>query len=152
MKFVEIFLVLYMALMMVVTKRWIDQAEKGIVSIFNQHLVLFLFAILIFVIQMVVPYRLIIIRIGYIMLSLLMVIYFLDFVIGGFGPSHEDARVWIGWTMFFLGVTGLVALVIDYLTTNQESYMYLIGVAIAVFTPVYRWLMERKTRVESQED
>ena len=54
--------------------------------------------------------------------------------------------------MFFLGVTGLVALVIDYLTTNQESYASLIGVAIPVFTPVYGYLMERKTRVESQAD
>ena len=152
MKFVEIFLVLYIALMMVATKRWIDQAKKGIVSIFNQHLVVFVFAILILITQIVLPYPSIIIRIGYIMLSLLVVIYFLDFIIGGSEASHEDARVWIGWTMFFLGVTGFVALVMDYLTTNQESYQSLIGVAIAVFTPVYRWLMERKTRVESQED
>ena len=55
--------------------------------------------------------------------------------------------------MFFLGVTGLVALVIDSLTTNQEGDMLLIGgVAIPVFTPVYQSLMERTTRVESKED
>ena len=152
MKFVEIFLVLYMALMMVVTKRWIDQTEKGIVSIFNQHLVILLFAIVMFVSQLGLPDRSIIIRNGYLMLPLLVVIGFLDFVIGGSGPSHEDARVWIGWTMFFLGATGLVALVIDSLTTNQEGDLHLIGVAIPVFTPVYHWLMERKTSVEPKED
>ena len=152
MKFVEIFLVLYIALMVVVTRRWIDQAKKGKVSIFNQELVVFLFAIVMFVSQLGLPDRSIIIRIGYLMLPLLVVIGFLDFVIGGSGPSHEDARVWIGWTMFFLGVTGLVALVIDSLTTNQEGDMHLIGVAILVFTPVYQWLMERKTRVEPKED
>ena len=152
MKFVEIFLVLYIALMVVVTRRWIDQAKKGKVSIFNQELVVFLFAIVMFISQLGLPDRSIIIRIGYLMLPLLVVIGFLDFVIGGSGPSHEDARVWIGWTMFFLGVTGLVALVIDSLTTNQEGDMYLIGVAILVFTPVYQGVMERKTRVEPKED
>ena len=50
----------------------------------------------------------------------------------------------MGWAVFWLGVTGLMALVVDRLTTKRESEGLIIIVAIAVFTPVYSWMTTRK--------
>lgn len=143
MKFFEIFLILYMALMMVVTARWIHQVKKGVISVFNQHLVLLILSILILLIHIIPFSPSPIERVGYIVLSLIGIIYFLDLVTGSSEASHEDARIWMGWTLFFLGVTGLAGLVMNALNTQETSKTKLIGVAIAVFTPAYRWIMTR---------
>ena len=50
----------------------------------------------------------------------------------------------MGWAVFWLGVTGLMALVMDRLTTKRESEGLIIIVAIAVFTPVYSWMTTKK--------
>lgn len=77
MKFFEIFLILYVALMTVVTARWIHQAEKGMISVFNQHLVVLIFSILMLLTHIILPSPSLIERVGYTMLSLIGIIYFL---------------------------------------------------------------------------
>ena len=143
MEFLEIFLLLYMALMVVMTTRWIDQVRKGVISVFNQNLVLLLFSIMVLRFEILQPAPTIIGRIGFVTLPLLVIIYVLNRITGGSERTQEEARVWLGWAAFWLGITGLVGLVIDQLTTKTESKTLLIGVAVAVFTPVYSWVMTR---------
>ena len=142
MKFLEIFLLLYMALMLVVTTRWINQVKKGVISVFNQNLVLLLFSLMVLSLEILRPSPPIE-QIGFITLSLMVIIYVLNRITDGSERTQEEARIWLGWAGFWLGVTGLVALVIDQLTTKRESKTLLIGVAVAVFTPVYSWIMTR---------
>ena len=129
--------------MVVSTTRWIDQAKKGKVSVFNQHLVILFFSILLLLHHIILPISSSIERVGYITLSLIGIIYFLDLVTGSSEASHEDARVWMGWMLFFLGATGLAGLVMNFLNTEETSGTQFIGVAIATFTPAYRWIMTR---------
>ena len=65
-------------------------------------------------------------------------------IISGSERAQEEARIWMGWAVFWLGVTGLMALVMDRLTTKRESEGLIIIVAIAVFTPVYSWVPTKK--------
>ena len=142
MEFLEIFLLLYMALMMVTMTRWINQVKKGVISVFNQNLVLLLFSIMVLSLEILRPNPSIR-QIGFVTLSLLVIIYVLNRITGSSEETQEEARIWMGWAAFWLGITGLVALVIDQLTTKRESKTLLIGVAVAVFTPVYSWVMTR---------
>lgn len=143
MELLEIFLLLYIALMMVVTKRWINQVEKGVISVSNQNRVFLLFSIMGLLFIILRPGSMTISQIGFGTLCLLGIIYVLNRRTGVSERTQEEARIWLGWAAFWLGVTGLVALVIDQLTTKRESKTLLIGVAVAIFTPVYSSLMTR---------
>ena len=140
MEFIEIFLLLYTALMLVTTTRWINQVKKGVISVFNQNLVLLLFSTMVLLLEILRPDPSIIGQIGFVTLPFLVIIYVLNRITVGSEQTQEEARIWLGWAAFWLGVTGLVALMIDRLTTKRESETLLIGVAVAVFTPVYSWV------------
>ena len=131
-----------MALMVVMTTRWIDQVRKGVISVFNQNLALLLFSVMVLSLETLRPDPTIR-QVGFVTLSLLVIIFVLNRITGGSEQTQEEARIWLGWAAFWLGVTGLVALVIDQLTTKRESKTLLIGVAIGVLTPVYSWVVAR---------
>ena len=138
-----IFLLLSAALMTVVVTRWIDRAKRGRISDFNQNLVLFAFAIMMLFFRILRPLPLVE-QIGWVTLSLMVLIFLLNRIIGGSERIQEEARIWMGWTVFWLGVTGLMALVMDQLTTKRESEGLIIIVAVAVFTPVCSWGTTKK--------
>lgn len=142
MEFLGIFFLLCAALMVVITTRWIAQARRGLISVFNQNLVLFVAVIVMLSVQILRPHGPVE-QIGYIILSLLVLIFLLNRIIGGSQRIQKEARIWMGWTVFWLGGTGLVALVMDQLTTKRESEGLFVIVVIVVFTPVYNWIMAR---------
>ena len=132
MEFLGIFFLLCAALMAVITTRWIAQARRGIISVFNQNLVLFVAVIAMLFAQILRPHGPVE-QIGYIILSLLVLIFLLNRIIGGSQRTQEEARIWMGWTVFWLGGTGLVALVMDQLTTKRESEGLLVNCSYCCF-------------------
>ena len=123
--------------------RWIDRSKRGLISDFKQNFVLFAFAIMVLFFRILRP-RPLVEQIGWVTLSLMVLIFLLNQIIGGSERIQEEARIWMGWAMFWLGVTGLMALVMDRLTTKRESEGLITIVAIAVFTPVYNWVTTKK--------
>ena len=135
MKILEILPLLYMALMIIVTTRWINRVKNGMISVFNQKLVILTLTGVVLAEKIFLPTPPIE-RIGFITLCLMVLIYLLN--LGT--RTQEEARMWIGWSLFWLGLTGLMALVIDRLTTNRESETLFIVTAVTTLTPAYSWI------------
>lgn len=137
MKIFEILLFLYAALMIVIVTRWGNRLRKGMIPVFHQKLVFFTAASAVLFVHMLPkpPIQ----RIGFITFSLLGIVYSLN--LGK--PFQEEARIWIGWALFWLGLTSIIALIMDSLTTKRELEPLIIIVAVPVLTPVYDWVMTR---------
>ena len=136
----ELFIYLYLAVFSVIFINWMFKVRSGKISTFNIHLVMLLFAITLILFDILrhkqSPVH-IVVHIAQGTIGCLVLISFINLITGASLETQEDARVWIGWTMFFILVTSVCVFWMGGPDTKKELYRFSYILVFAICTKYY---------------
>lgn len=128
-------LLIFVLIQSVLVKHWMDQVERGIVSFFKYHVVLFLFSIMV-LFSLFVRSGSIIGLICHGMLAGLVLISAINLKTGESQESREDIRIWTGGTTLLMFGTGALTLMIHD-PNSIADITHLLGFVAVVFYSMF---------------
>ena len=146
--FIRWFVQLILFLQIKVFKCWHNDVLAGKIRSYNVASVLFLSAITL-IILMYVQIRLSVTFFEIIAsgtLACLLLFYGVTIMTDGFGRAQEEARVWMGWSLFWVCLTGFIGLLMEFMY-HPDANKYLeirLGSMVPFMFPVVYDLVKEK--------
>lgn len=138
-----------------VFRRWHDNVLAGKVHFRKVASVLFLFAIMLgMLIYVQIRLSVTLFEIFYSgTLAFIVFLYGMTIMKDGFGRSQEDARVWMGWSLFWLAVTGFPGLLMELIyRPDVNKYLKIrIGAMVPPMFPTIYYLLGEKLKWRKSE-
>lgn len=144
-----LFLKLYMLFASITLIYWLKQVNDGKISALKTFQGFLVVAIM-FIVAASLPFHWII-KVKFIMVGGLILIYAVTVLKNGFGKTEDDARVWIRSTMVLMAIAVLFALWRGRPDTNTEFESMLIGVVSGSLPLLFPVLMNRLNRSRGEE-